>query len=415
MLLVHDDALTRYRLSPSHPMQPERFSLAVELLQEWRSAPSPSSRWDAEISLGLPSRCTDSDLALAHSPEYVAFVKNASNAPFATAGYGIGMGDTPAFTGMHEAAAMAVGASCKALDAVLAGEYTRSVNLAGGLHHAAYDHASGFCIYNDVVVAIRRALASADDLRIAYVDIDAHHGDGVEQAFRAEPRVLTISVHESGRYLFPGTGDATDGGEGPGLGTVMNIPLPMGAGPESYMLAWSGACLPALEAFAPDLVVLQGGADSHRNDPLTHLAQTCEGYAHLVADIATATEKLCEGRAVLLGGGGYRTFDEVPRMWAAAVCIWAGLDVPTELPERWTQRTWEVAAEHGSAGCAVKCTLAEEGLVPAEHESVTRATARSVDAARASSVLLEGSAAGSSDSLEEQLADLIDRELDAGF
>jgi acetoin utilization deacetylase AcuC-like enzyme len=267
-----------------------------------------------------------------------------------------------------------------------------------------------------VVVAIKRARRKVPDIRIAYVDIDAHHGDGVEAAFAEEPAVLTISVHESGRYLFPGTGDTNDIGRGPGLGSALSLPLPMHAGPKSFEFAWREAILPALEAFGPDLIVLQGGADSHRNDPITHLGQTVEGYAGLVGSVLEAADRLCGGRAVLLGGGGYRTYDEAPRMWACAVALWLDRDIPLALPASWLQLSEQAARRGGGEGCRVLKTLAEEheDRFGIDSQAVMQATEDAVARARSASPLLGGSAAGSFGGLEEQLADLIDRELDAG-
>ncbi len=199
---------------------------------------------------------------------------------------------------------------------MVAGVSLRAFNLAGGLHHAHRDRAAGFCVYNDLAVAIASVTAEHPGLRVAYVDLDAHHGDGVQEAFYERADVLTVSVHESGAYLYPGTGRAVETGSGPGLGFAVNVPLPPDAGDACYALALTGVVAPALRAFSPDVIVAQLGADSHRDDPLTHLDTTVAGqYSNTLAVVALADE-LCAGRIVATGGGGYDTFSAVPRAWA---------------------------------------------------------------------------------------------------
>ncbi len=342
--LVYDPAMESYRFGESHPMKPERFSLAVDLIRAWgltdpMSSPVPATSPAEELR---PVPACDDEITLAHDPALVAAVRAAGGAggigPGDTPAFGIGPGDTPAFPEMHEAAALVVGGTILALDTVLGGRTTRAFNPAGGMHHAHRDRVAGFCIYNDCVVAIRHALHASAALRVAYVDIDAHHGDGVEEAFRAHPGVLTLSVHESGQYLYPGTGSTREIGSDAGLGFTLNAPMPPYAGDECYRIVLSQVIAPALRTFAPDVIVLQGGADTHRDDPLTHLDLTVAGYVDLIAGILALSDELCGGRLCMTGGGGYEYRSAVPRMWASAFAVLNGAEIPPILPQTWLSR-----------------------------------------------------------------------------
>ncbi len=386
VMLSYAPSLAAYRLSESHPLRPERFSLAVDLMDAWGLLEVP------EAVVIAPDGASEADLLLAHDSAYVAAVKAASATGEAQPEFGIGPGDTPAFLGMHKAAALAVGATCAAVDAVLAGETTRAYSPAGGLHHAQRDRASGFCIYNDAVVAIERGCRDYPGLRVAYVDIDAHHGDGVEAAFYERADVLTLSVHESGRYLFPGTGRATDIGAGSGLGACIDVPLPPYAGDECYRLVLDRVIAPALRAFAPDLIVLQAGADTHRGDPLTHLDLTVAGFAQIVAGIIARADELTGGRIVALGGGGYQPFSEVPRMWAGVFALLLGREIQPELPVAWREKSREAAHAAGFPASPAEKTFDESAGGPAELASAEAlaATNHAVASVRAASRLLEG-------------------------
>lgn len=338
--LVWDERLAAYRFGPAHPMQPERFVLAVETMRSWDLLAEASGGTEARgadtegperARVLTPEMASDSDLALAHDAEYIAHVKSASSDPSLARGeHGIGPGDTPAFVGMHEASALAAGASVTAVEAVLSGRVTRAFSPAGGLHHARRGRAAGFCVYNDCVVAIERATRRHPGLRVAYVDIDAHHGDGVEAAFAERADVLTASVHESGQFIFPGTGSARETGEGEGRGFTLNVPLLPHAGDTELLDALVSQVVPALRRFAPDMVVAQLGADTHRGDPLTHLEVTVAGFLGAVELIRDAADELCGGRLVALGGGGYQPRTVVPRMWAGAMAVLMGRPVPDE-------------------------------------------------------------------------------------
>jgi len=272
--LIYDSGLDAYDLGEHHPLRSERVTGTIELLR-------------------------------VHTAEYLHAVRHAGPPVSAEAfAHGFDSPDNPVFAGMHEVSALIAGAGIVAMRAVLGGDFCRSFSIAGGLHHAHRDRAAGFCVYNDVAVAIADALAHDPTLRIAYIDIDAHHGDGVQEAFYSESRVLTFSVHESGRYLFPGTGFPEERGEGPGSGTAFNLPLPPGATDACYRLAFERAIAPAVRAFAPDLLVLQAGADAHHSDPLTSLGLALPGYRWLVEHIIALSDELTGGRIVAFGGGG---------------------------------------------------------------------------------------------------------------
>lgn len=330
--LVYSTALDAYDFGPQHPLRPERVSLAVALMEAYGLVAE-----GALVPLA-PRPATEDELLRVHDRAYVDAVQRFSASGRAIIGErGIGPGDTPPFKGMHEAAALIAGATTVALEAVTSGRFTRAFSPAGGLHHAHRDHAAGFCVYNDVAVAIAAALDRDPALRIFYLDIDAHHGDGVQEAFYAEPRVFTLSIHESGRHLFPGTGFPEEHGEGAGLGTALNVPMPPNAGDEDYALVFDEVVVPAVREFAPDLIVAQCGADAHRSDPLTHLALTLGGFRDLYRRIVVLADECCGGRLLATGGGGYSWPSYVPRAWTMLAAELVGRELPEELPEAWLE------------------------------------------------------------------------------
>lgn len=333
--LAYTPALDSYDFGAGHPLRPQRVSLAVSLLSAYGLV-SPPGRRAARGLRPLPVEpAGPDDLLRVHDSSYVEAVMRASADPGAPAGHGIGPGDTPAFRGMHEAAALVAGASCTGMRALLAGDARRVFAPAGGLHHAHRDRAAGFCVYNDAAVAIASALAHDPHLRVAYVDIDAHHGDGVQEAFYTEPRVLTVSIHEDGRYLYPGTGSYRERGEGPGAGTALNIPLPPYATPECYLLAFDRVVAPSVRAYSPDILVTQNGADAHWSDPLTALGMTIPGYELLFTRLVSLAEEATGGRMLALGGGGYSWRTVVPRVWALLGASLLGVNLPDDLPHGW--------------------------------------------------------------------------------
>ncbi|TLM91468.1 MAG: acetoin utilization protein AcuC, partial [Actinobacteria bacterium] len=380
--------LAAYRFGGGHPMRPERYALAIDLARAWGLLEGSGTRGAA---VWAPEPASDDDLALFHSRDLIAAVKEAGSNPLAAdARYGIGEGDTPAFLGMHEVSARIVGATCAAVDGVAGGRVGRTFSPAGGLHHAHACACAGFCVYNDCAVAIARLTREHPGTRVAYVDVDAHHGDGVQEAFYERADVLTLSVHESGRYLYPGTGGARDVGEGPGRGYALNVPLPPYSGPEQYVAVFDEVMAPAVRAFRPDIIIAQLGGDSHHADPLTHLCQTVGGHVTLTRSIAALADEVCSGRLAACGGGGYEPFSVVPRMWAAAIAVLLGEAVPDELPQAWLERSNAAA---GWDRAPATRTLEDEDPRDAEQlELARRGTRVAIEAARAASPLLAGGA-----------------------
>jgi acetoin utilization protein AcuC len=334
LVLVYGDALTRYELSPDHPLKPSRYSLTVALLEElgWLSPPS--------VEVEEPRPATLSELLTVHSYQYVDAVQKAQAA--ARQGktlpglsvFGLDTPDVPVFPDIHDASALHTGASLQAMRVVVEGRAPHAYSPAGGMHHAMRARAAGFCVYNDCAVAIAAALDAGQ--KVAYLDFDAHHGDGVQAAFYEEPRVLTVSVHESGRFLFPGTGFTDEVGKGDGLGTCINIPLPPGSGDADLLLAYERVMAPAVRLFGPDLVVTQTGCDTHHSDPLADLSATLAFYPELAARLHNLVHEVCGGRWLILGGGGYDPADVTPRAWTAFLGTVLGHDVrQVALPPRW--------------------------------------------------------------------------------
>jgi acetoin utilization protein AcuC len=287
---------------------------------------------------------TDEELHTEHSDDYVAAVKHASRG---YVGHGLGTPDNPVFRRMHEASALVAGGSLRAADEILTGRAARAVNIAGGLHHAMRDHASGFCVYNDCALAIRRLLDGGVS-RVAYVDIDVHHGDGVQEAFADDPRVLTISLHQHPATLFPGTGNSTDIGAPGAEGCAVNVPLPPGTDDGSWLRAFYAVVPALLRAFQPEVLVTQHGADTHVEDPLANLALSVDGQRAAHRALAELADSTAGGRWLALGGGGYSLFRVVPRSWThlLAVLLNREVDPNTAVPADWTAYATTVA--HGT-------------------------------------------------------------------
>lgn len=332
-------SLAAYDLGRDHPLRPERVLRTVSLTEAYGLLAGP-------LQAVEPHPASVEDLLRVHDQVYVETVMRASETgEMWPPERGIGPGDTPAFRGMHDASALVAGATMAAVDRVLAGDFTRAFSPAGGLHHAHRDRAAGFCVYNDPAVAIASAVARDPSLRVAYIDIDAHHGDGVQEAFYAEPRVLTVSLHEDGRYLYPGTGSYRERGTGAGEGAAINIPLPPYATPACYVLAFDEVVLPAVRAFAPALIVAQCGTDAHWSDPLTALGMTIPGFETLYRQLATLADEVCSGRIVATGGGGYSWEHVVPRAWTLLAATLARASLEEELPASWLRSTGLTAVE----------------------------------------------------------------------
>jgi len=331
-LLVFGPRSLAYDFGPQHPLTPLRFGPGIDLLQAVGARPGLA-----------PTPAADEALLRVHLPAYVEAVKAFSADPRRPGAMGIGLSDNPAFPGMHEAAAVVAGGSLEAMKAILRGEADHAFHPGGGLHHAMASKAWGFCIYNDVALAVARA--RADGLRVLYVDLDVHHGDGVQSAFLRDPGVLTVSIHESGRYLFPQTGFIDELGEGSAAGTSVNLPLEPSTGDGAWLAAVR-SLVPALAAvFGPDVVVSQHGADSHAWDPLAHLRVTTTAMGEAARLVDAVAHRWAGGRWLATGGGGYDAYRVVPRAWALTWLAGAHRDVPDETPAGWRAR-WGAAAGH---------------------------------------------------------------------
>jgi acetoin utilization protein AcuC len=334
--VVFDSSLTEYDFGPDHPMAPLRVDLTMRLATELGVV--------GERLRVVPAPMADDELiATVHRPELIEAVTRAgSNPGTVDEVHGLGSDDNPVFRGMHHAAAHIVGASVEAFRQVWSGESLHAANITGGLHHAMPDRASGFCIYNDVAVGIRHLLGQGAE-RVAYVDLDVHHGDGVEKVFWDDPRVLTISLHETGQMLFPGTGFPRDLGGPEALGSAVNVALPPGTADAGWLRAFHAVVPPLLREFRPQVLVTQHGCDSHADDPLAHLMLTVDGQRAAYLALHDLAHELCGGRWVATGGGGYALVDVVPRAWSHLLAIVAGepLDPGRETPGAWREHIRE--------------------------------------------------------------------------
>jgi acetoin utilization protein AcuC len=291
--------------------------------------------------------------------------------------WGLGNGDNPIFPRMHEASALVTGASVDAARAVWDGTAQHAVNLSGGLHHAMRDRASGFCIYDDPAVAIAWLL-QAGATKVAYVDVDVHHGDGVEAAFWDDPRVLTVSMHESGRTLFPGTGWAHDVGGDAAAGSNVNVALPMGTDDAGWLRAFDAVVPPVLRAFGPQVMVTQHGCDTHALDPLAHLLMSVDGQRTAYAALHALAHELCGGKWVVLGGGGYEPVQVVPRAWTHLLAEVTGASVSGATPGDWRDLASERGAELAPTALSDGKTptfVPWEGGTGDAHDQVDRAVA----------------------------------------
>jgi acetoin utilization protein AcuC len=281
----------------------------------------------------------DDLIATVHDPALIEAVMRAGRDPSGFApSYGLGSDDNPVFHDMHRAAAHVVGATAEAFRQVWSGESLHSANITGGLHHAMPERASGFCVYNDVAVGITWLLANGAT-RVAYVDVDVHHGDGVEKIFYDDPRVLTISLHETGQTLFPGTGFPQDSGGPDAAGSAVNVALPPGTADAGWLRAFHAVVPPLLREFQPEILVTQQGCDSHRDDPLADLMLSVDGQRASYLALHELAHEVCEGRWVVTGGGGYALVEVVPRAWSHLLAVVGGqpLDPATLTPDSWRE------------------------------------------------------------------------------
>ncbi len=324
--VIWDPSLTSYDFGPTHPMSPLRLDLTARLCAAFGLFDRP------DVELVSPEAASQALLETVHDRDYIAAVRAASVDPTrADPAFGLGTEDDPAFHGMQDASARIAAGTRDACEAVWSGAAEHGVNFCGGLHHAMPGNASGFCIYNDVAVGIRWLLEQGAE-RVAYVDVDVHHGDGVERIFWDEPRVLTVSIHESGRALFPGTGWARDIGGRDAAGSAANVSLPPGVGDAGWLRAFHAGVLPVVRAFRPQVLVTQHGCDTHAKDPLAHMALSVDAQRATAEALHRLSHEVCGGRWVALGGGGYEVVEVVPRTWTHLTAIAAHQPIPVGAP-----------------------------------------------------------------------------------
>ena len=326
--VVWEPAMAAYDFG-DHPLDPVRVELTIALARDLGIL----DRSNVAVVSAPPA--DHRTLRLVHQEAYLHAVKAAPGDPFFR-GWGLNTSDNPLFDGMHEAAALITGMSVRAAEAVWNGEALHAINVAGGLHHAMPGHASGFCVYNDPAIAIARLLELGAE-RVAYVDVDVHHGDGVQAIFWDDPRVLTVSLHESPISLFPGTGFPTEVGGAAAEGTAVNVALPAGTGDAGWLRAFHAVVPSVVRAFRPQVLVSQCGCDSHLRDPLANLALSVEGQRAAQLAMRRLAHELCGGRWVVLGGGGYGLVDVVPRTWSHLLATATGEPVKTThaTPNSW--------------------------------------------------------------------------------
>ncbi|MFX3625427.1 MAG: acetoin utilization protein AcuC [Ectobacillus sp.] len=329
-VFIYSEEFQGYRFSPEHPFNQLRVKLVLDLLNK--------GGFIHESQIRPPRVATDEEIGLIHDQQYIDAIKKAGEGKLDKAvalQYGIGTDDTPIFEGMHEASALLVGGTLTAVDYVLEGKAEHALNLGGGLHHGFRGKASGFCIYNDSSIAIKY-IQKKYGLRVMYIDTDAHHGDGVQWAFYDDPNVCTVSIHETGRYLFPGTGAVNERGHGGGYGYSFNVPLDAFTEDESFLQVYRTLIQEVAAYFKPDVILTQNGADAHYYDPLTHLCATMKIYKEIPRVAHEIAHQYCNGRWIAVGGGGYDIWRVVPRAWSR---IWLEMnhmgDTSGMLPLDW--------------------------------------------------------------------------------
>jgi acetoin utilization protein AcuC len=348
-LFIYDERETAYRFNDSHPFNQKRLHVTVDLLRKTGALP--------DSCIKAPPSATEDHLLLVHSREYIDCVQGLSHpAPeehwLQKAGqYGLDTEDTPFFPNMHAVTLDVVGGSVSAVDTVMSGETLHAMHLGGGLHHALPSKGAGFCVYNDAAIAIAHARA-VYGARVLYIDTDVHHGDGVQWSFYTDPDVCTFSIHETGKYLFPGTGAVHERGDGPGFGLSVNIPMEPFTEDQSWLECFNEVLLRTIEQFKPDLIVSQHGCDAHAFDPLAHIHCSMDIYKEMPRIIHELAHRYCDGRWVALGGGGYDIWRVVPRAWSL---VWlemsdhplvASLNAPDfcSLPSTWLD-AWQPHSE----------------------------------------------------------------------
>lgn len=333
--VVWDPALLAYDMGEQHPFNPVRLQLTMRLATALGVLD--------DVPLLGPDPAGVKELYRVHAAEYVEAVQQAPMAAW-NVGHGLGTDDNPVFTDMHDSASLIVGSTLLGARCIAEGTASRAVGIAGGHHHAMQDHAAGFCVYNDCAVAISWLLEQGYD-RIAYVDTDVHHGDGVQAAFLGDPRVLTISLHQHPFTLFPGTGYSGEIGVEGGEGHAVNVPLPPNTGDAGWLRAFHAVVPSLLDQFRPQVLVTQCGVDSHGEDPLADLSLTVDGHRAIYRELRTLADRCAEGRWLAVGGGGYQLLRVVPRSWTHLIATVLDRDVApdTALPAEWTDMVRDVA------------------------------------------------------------------------
>ena len=370
MHVAWDERLIQYDFGPGHPLAPVRVELTVELARAFGVLDA------ADVTVAAPEPATTAELELVHDAGYIGVVQRASGGQAGLDAatlfqHGLGTEDDPVFPGMHDAAALVAGATLAAARAVWAGSAEHGANIAGGLHHAMAARASGFCVYNDPAIAIAWLLRQGAE-RVAYVDIDVHHGDGVQAAFWSDPRVLTISMHEHPATLFPGTGLPTETGARGAEGSAVNVALPAGTRDAGWLRAFHATVPPLLRAFRPQVLVSQHGCDTHWSDPLANLEVSIDAQRAAHAAIHQLAHETAGGRWLLTGGGGYELVQVVPRTWTHLLAEAAGSPIApgTPTPGPWRDyvrgRTGREAPALMTEGDPAAYIPFESGYDPAE-------------------------------------------------
>jgi acetoin utilization protein AcuC len=331
--LIYTEDYQKYDFGKDHPLRPLRLKLTYSLMEKLKLLEHQ------RLKIMKPRLATQKEIERVHSPHYVDVVKKLSENPNDSSlipyRYGLGPGDNPIFKGMYEASALVCGASMVAAETVWNDEeFKIAFNPAGGLHHAMKERASGFCIFNDIGVTIKYLKNLKKDIRIAYLDIDCHHGDGVQWLFYDDPNVLTISYHQDGRFLFPGTGNVNEIGEDNGKGFSINFPLLPGTYNKLFINLFRKTAPKLLEAYAPDIIITQLGVDTYFDDPLTQMGFSLAVYRDIAQTMKTSAREYCQDKWLALGGGGY-LMTVVPRAWTIFLARMLDVELKNELPDSW--------------------------------------------------------------------------------
>jgi acetoin utilization protein AcuC len=337
-IFIYSPELLKYKFSDHHPFNPLRLKLTLDLLMKSNAIKTND--------IVPPRFATKDELSLLHDIDYIEAVQQAGQGLLSmdrAENYGLGTEDTPIFPNMHENSALLVGGSLTAADYVMSGKANHALHLGGGLHHGFRGKASGFCVYNDCSVAIRY-IQETYHAKVLYIDTDAHHGDGIQWSFYDDPNVCTLSIHETGRYLFPGTGDIHERGHDKGYGFSFNIPVDAFTEDESWLTCYKEALSEVAAYFKPDVILTQNGADAHFLDPLTHLSVTMKTYKEIPKIAHEIAHQYCDGRWIAVGGGGYDIWRVVPRAWAL---IWLEMtenrNDMNQIPSSWISE-WQKKA-----------------------------------------------------------------------